>query len=59
MLPSRFEKLLDESVALHGHLCAGQVIGVRMGMLALSKLGINDPKGGDRKKLYVIVEISQ
>lgn len=59
MVPSRFEKLLDESVALHGHLCAGQVIGVRMAMLALSKLGINDPKGRDKKKLYVIVEIDR
>ena len=59
MVISRFEKLLDESVALHGHLCAGQVIGVRMAMLALSKLGINDPKGRDRKKLYVIVEIDR
>ena len=59
MVPSRFEKLLDESVALHGHLCAGQVIGVRMALLAMSKLGINDPKGRDRKKLYVIVEIDR
>jgi formylmethanofuran dehydrogenase subunit E len=59
MVPSRFEKLLDESVALHGHLCAGQVIGVRMAMLALTKLGINDPKGRDRKKLYVVVEIDR
>lgn len=58
LLPS-FERLLDESVSLHGHLCAGQVIGVRMSMLALQRLGINDPKGQERKQLYVIVEIDR
>ena len=55
----RFEKLLEESVAFHGHLCAGQVIGVRMSMLGLRLLGIEDPKGSDRKKLYVFVEIDR
>ena len=54
-----FEKLLEESVAFHGHLCAGQVIGVRMSILGLELLGIRDPKGKDRKKLYVIVEIDR
>lgn len=54
-----FEKLLSESVLLHGHLCAGQVIGVRMGMLGLKLLGIKEPKGNDRKKLYVFVEIDR
>ncbi len=59
MVVSRFEKLLEESAALHGHLCAGQVIGVRMALLGLSKIGIKDPKGRDRKKVYVIVEIDR
>ena len=54
-----FEDLLDESTRVHGHICAGQVIGVRMSMLALSILGINDPRGADRKKLYVLVEIDR
>ncbi len=54
-----FEKLLDESTKVHGHICAGQVIGVRMSMLGLSLIGIQDPKGLDRKKLYVIVEIDR
>ncbi len=31
-----FEKLLDISVKIHGHLCPGQVLGVRMSMLGLS-----------------------
>ena len=59
MVVSRFERLLEESAALHGHLCAGQVIGVRMALLGLSKIGIKDPKGRDRKKVYVIVEIDR
>lgn len=54
-----FDELLAESVRLHGHLCAGQVIGVRLSMLGLRLLGINDPKGKDRKNLVVYVEIDR
>ncbi|KGO35077.1 MAG: FmdE family protein [Desulfoprunum sp.] len=54
-----FEALLAESVTVHGHICAGQVIGVRMSMLALQRIGIDDPRGADRKKLYVLVEIDR
>lgn len=35
---------LEESVAYHGHLCSGQILGVRMARLGLSQLGIEDPK---------------
>jgi len=51
--------LLEESTRIHGHVCAGQVIGVRMALLGLKKIGICDPKGKDRKKLYVVVEIDR
>ncbi len=54
-----FEELLEVSTRIHGHICAGQVIGVRMSMLGLEKIGIDDPKGRDRKKLYVLVEIDR
>lgn len=54
-----FEQLLAESTSIHGHLCAGQVIGVRMSMAALDRIGIADPRGADRKKLYVLVEIDR
>jgi formylmethanofuran dehydrogenase subunit E len=54
-----FEQLLAESTRIHGHICAGQVIGVRMAMTALQRIGIEDPKGKDRKKLYVLVEIDR
>ena len=53
------ETLLQESVKLHGHLCPGQVLGVRMSMLGLRELGISDPKGADRKSLIVFVEMDR
>ena len=55
-----FEALLAESVERHGHLCAGQVIGVRMAMLGCRLVGIDDPKAPQfRKKLIVYVEIDR
>lgn len=55
-----FETLLEESVERHGHLCAGQVIGVRMAMTGCRLLGIDEPKSPDfRKKLIVYVEIDR
>lgn len=44
-MEEKFQTLLDEAVHFHGHLCGGQVIGVRMAMAALRDLGIQDPKG--------------
>lgn len=54
-----FENRLNESVKIHGHLCPGQVLGVRMALYGLEKIGIRDPKGTDRKKLYLFVEIDR
>ena len=59
MQDKQFEVLLDESVRVHGHLCAGQVLGVRMSMLGLRKIGIADPKGADRKQIIVFVEMDR
>jgi formylmethanofuran dehydrogenase subunit E len=56
---STLEELLAESVNVHGHLCAGQVLGVRMSMLGLCQIGVNDPKGKDRKKIIVFVEMDR
>jgi formylmethanofuran dehydrogenase subunit E len=50
---------LREAEQAHGHLCAGQVLGVRMAMLGLEKLGIDDPRGKDRKRLVTFVEIDR
>ncbi len=54
-----FEELLKKSTLIHGHVCAGQVIGVRMAMIGLKEIGIDDPRGKDRKSLYVLVEIDR
>lgn len=54
-----FEELLHEAEVAHGHLCAGQVLGVRMAMLGCLRLGIDDPKGHDRKRLVTFVEIDR
>lgn len=54
-----FETLLDESAKIHGHLCPGQVLGVKMTMLGLREVGITDPKGKDRKSIIVFVEMDR
>jgi len=52
------EYLRDAELA-HGHLCAGQVLGVRLAMLGLAMLGIEDPHKKDRKRLVTFVEIDR
>ena len=54
-----FESLLNESVKIHGHLCPGQVLGVKMSMLGLKNIGIEEPKGKDRKSIIVFVEMDR
>ena len=53
------DELLHEAEVAHGHLCAGQVLGVRLAMLGLELLGIDDPRGKDRKRLITFVEIDR
>jgi formylmethanofuran dehydrogenase subunit E len=62
------DELLHEAEIAHGHLCAGQILGVRMAMLALQRLGIDDPRrrhnedgslNPDRKRLVTFVEIDR
>ena len=53
------KEYLDDAAEAHGHLCAGQVLGVRMAMLGLKELGIDDPRGKDRKRLVTFVEIDR
>ena len=54
-----FEELLRQAEIAHGHLCAGQILGVRMALLACQRLGIEEPRGTDRKKLVSFVEIDR
>ena len=67
-MAAELNELLQEAETAHGHLCAGQILGVRMAMLALARLGIDDPRqrtlpGGelnpDRKRLVTFVEIDR
>lgn len=58
MLPP-IDTLLDECARLHGHLCPGQVLGVRMALSGCRLVDIEDPRGADRKKLLVWVEIDR
>jgi formylmethanofuran dehydrogenase subunit E len=53
------DELLVRAEAAHGHLCAGQILGVRMALLGLERLGIADPRGADRKRLVTFVEIDR
>jgi len=53
------DELLRDAEVAHGHLCAGQVLGVRLAMLGLDLLGIDDPHGKDRKRLITFVEIDR
>ena len=53
------DEYLDDASVAHGHLCAGQVLGVRMAMFGLKKLGLDDPQGKDRKRIVTFVEIDR
>lgn len=65
---SELDELLREAELAHGHLCAGQILGVRMAMLAMNRLGIRSPRkkllpngelNPDRKRPVVFVEIDR
>jgi formylmethanofuran dehydrogenase subunit E len=53
------EEILQECERLHGHMCAGQLLGARMALRGCRLIGIEDPRGADRKKLIVWVEIDR
>ncbi len=57
--PLNLDVLLQEAAAVHGHLCAGQVLGVRMAIHACRLLGVQEPRGRDRKRLVTFVEIDR
>ena len=55
-----FEPLLESSADAHGHLCPGQVVGVRMAMLGCRLIGLDEPRCHDQiKKLIVYVEMDR
>ncbi|MCF8049759.1 MAG: formylmethanofuran dehydrogenase [Desulfobacterales bacterium] len=55
-----FDALLNESSKAHGHLCPGQVVGVRMAMLGCRLIELDEPTRRDQiKKLIVYVEMDR
>jgi len=52
------DQYLEDAERAHGHMCAGQILGVRMAMLGLKRLGIDDPVK-ERKRLITFVEIDR
>jgi formylmethanofuran dehydrogenase subunit E len=57
LLPlSEYEQLAARA---HGHLCAGQILGLRMALYGVHLLGLEDPTGADRKRLVTFIEIDR
>jgi len=54
----QFDDLLEEAIAFHGHLCPGQVLGVRMAVAGCRQVGIDRPRRAG-KGLVVFVEIDR
>jgi formylmethanofuran dehydrogenase subunit E len=54
-----FDEYVTLAEAAHGHMCAGQILGLRLAMHGVSLLGIEDPAGKDRKRLVSFVEIDR
>ena len=59
MVMESFDDLLRQAEIAHGHLCAGQILGVRLAMLGCQRLGIDEPRTTDRKRLVTFVEIDR
>lgn len=54
-----FEEYVVLAEQAHGHICAGQILGLRMAIHGVELLGIEDPAGKDRKRLVTFVEIDR
>ena len=53
---AEYEVLAEQA---HGHLCAGQILGLRMALHGVRLLGFADPEGADRKRLVTYIEIDR
>ncbi|MGA8572175.1 MAG: FmdE family protein [Desulfobaccales bacterium] len=57
---TQFEELLATSVTAHGHLCPGQIVGVRLAMLGCRLIGFEVPCPYHQlKKLIVFIEMDR
>ena len=52
------DEYLEDATVAHGHICAGQVLGVRLAILGLRELGIEDPIR-ERKRIVTYIEIDR
>jgi len=52
-----FARLLAEARAFHGHVCPGQILGVRLAMLGCREAGVTEPRMS--RKLITWVEIDR
>jgi len=50
------EDLFRDAQQMHGKLCPGQVIGVRMAVLGCASVGINDPQRDRRLRVWVEID---
>jgi formylmethanofuran dehydrogenase subunit E len=54
-----FDEYVEMAAQAHGHICAGQILGLRMAVYGVRLLGLEDPAGKDRKRLVTFVEIDR
>lgn len=54
-----FDEYVAQAEQAHGHICAGQILGLRMALYGMRLLGLDDPAGRDRKRLVTFVEIDR
>lgn len=52
-----FNVMLEKAISFHGHACVGLVLGTRIAMAGLRRLGINDPS--KTRDLIIYVEIDR
>ena len=54
-----FDEYVTLAEAAHGHMCAGQILGLRLAIYGVTLLGLDDPAGKDRKRLVSFLEIDR
>lgn len=53
------DDLLAQHERVHGHLCPGTLLALRMAVLGCALVGLEDPRGAHRNNLFVWVEIDR
>jgi formylmethanofuran dehydrogenase subunit E len=54
-----FDEYMELAEKAHGHMCAGQILGLRLAIYGMKLLGLEDPAGKQRKRLVTYVEIDR